>query len=121
MRADLKLPRGLLAVAGGAAVAGITSAALGMSMIILGTLELLTESTVPLEPAEVDELLISAHGEANHLLHVVGNLHARSRLDRAILQPDAVPTDLRTITDRAVARAPRVARRCSTSPGSCRW
>jgi hypothetical protein len=84
---------------------------------ILGTLELLTESTVALEPAEVDELIIAARGEADHLLHVVGNLHARSRLDRSILRPDSEPIDLRSITDKAVARLPRVARRCSTSPG----
>jgi signal transduction histidine kinase len=84
---------------------------------ILGTLELLTDSTVPLEPSEVDELLISAHGDANHLLHVVGNLHARSRLDRALLQPESVPTNLRTIVERAVSRAPQVAQRCYLSPG----
>lgn len=84
---------------------------------ILGTLELLTDSTVPLEPSEVDELLISAHGDANHLLHVVGNLHARSRLDRAVLQPEIAPTNLRTIIERAVARSPQVARRCYLSPG----
>lgn len=84
---------------------------------ILGTLELLTESTVPLEPSEIDELLISAHGDANHLLHVVGNLHARSRLDRAVLRPEAVVTNLRGIVEKAVARSPGVARRCYLSPG----
>lgn len=84
---------------------------------ILGTLELLTESTIPLEAAEVDELLIAAHSEANHLLHVVGNLHARSRLDRSILTPEAVPTDVRTIVKKAISRSPRVARRCFLSPG----
>ncbi|MDJ0497396.1 MAG: ATP-binding protein [Acidimicrobiia bacterium] len=84
---------------------------------ILGTLELLTESTVPLEPSEIDELLIAAHGDANHLLHVVGNLHARSRLDRAILRPEAVVTNLRGVVEKAVARSPGVARRCYLSPG----
>lgn len=84
---------------------------------ILGTLELLTESTVALEASEADELLIAAHGDANHLLHIVGNLHARSRLDRSILQPEAVATNLRTIIERALARSPRVARRCYLSPG----
>ncbi len=84
---------------------------------ILGTLELLTESTVPLEPSEVDELLIAAHGDANHLLHVVSNLHARSRLDRAILRPEAVATNLRSVVEKAVARSPDVARRCYLSPG----
>ncbi|MEA2000453.1 MAG: ATP-binding protein [Actinomycetota bacterium] len=84
---------------------------------ILGTLELLTESTIPIEASEADELLIAAHGEANHLLHIVGNLHARSRLDRSILQPDAEATNLRTTIERAMARSPRVARRCYLSPG----
>lgn len=84
---------------------------------ILGTLELLTESTMPLEPSEVDELLVAAHGDANHLLHVVGNLHVRSRLDRAILAPEAVPTNLRALISKAVARAPRVATRCYISGG----
>lgn len=84
---------------------------------ILGTLELLTDSTVPLEASEVDELLISAHGDANHLLHVVTNLHALSRLDRAILEPDSSPTNLRTIVEKAVSRSPQVARRCYLSPG----
>jgi K+-sensing histidine kinase KdpD len=85
---------------------------------ILGTLELLTESTVPLEPSEVDELLLAAHGEANHLLHVVGNLHARSRLDRSILKPEEVATDLRAIVKKAVSRSPSVTRRCFFSPGA---
>lgn len=85
---------------------------------ILGTLELLTESTVPLEPSEADELLVAAHGEANHLLHIVGNLHARSRLDRSILKPEVAPTDLRAIVKRAVSRSPGVARRCYLSPGN---
>lgn len=84
---------------------------------ILGTLELLTEPTMPLEASEVDELLIAAHGEANHLLHVVGNLHARSRLDRDVLRPDAIPTNLRAIVEKAVSRSLGVARRCYLSPG----
>ena len=84
---------------------------------ILGTLELLTDSTIPLEPSEVDELLVSAHSEANHLLHVVGNLHAHSRLDREILSPDLTPVNLRSIIGKAVARSPRVAGRCYLSPG----
>ncbi len=84
---------------------------------ILGTLELLTDSTIPLEPSEVDELLIAAHSDANHLLHIVGNLHARSRLDRAVLAPDAVATNLRSIIGKAVARSPQVAKRCYLSPG----
>ncbi len=85
---------------------------------ILGTLELLTESTISLEASEVDELLIAAHSEANHLLHIVGNLHARSRLDRAILTPDSIPTNVRSIVEKAVSRSPQVARRCFLSPGS---
>ena len=84
---------------------------------ILGTLELLTDSTIPLETSEVDELLIAAHSDANHLLHVVGNLHARSRLDRAVLSPDSVPTNLRTIIGKAVSRSPQVSNRCFLSPG----
>lgn len=84
---------------------------------ILGTLELLTEPTMPLETSEVDELLIAAHGEANHLLHVVGNLHARSRLDREVLRPEAIPTNLRAIVEKAISRSLRVARRCYLSPG----
>lgn len=84
---------------------------------ILGTLELLTESTIPLETSEVDELLIAAHSEANHLLHIVGNLHARSRLDRSMLTPDAVATNVRSIIEKAVSRSPQVARRCFLSPG----
>ncbi len=84
---------------------------------VLGTLELLTESAVPLEPAEIDELLTAAHSEADHLLHIVGNLHARSRLDRAILRPEAVAINLRGIVEKAVARSPGVARRCHLSPG----
>ncbi len=84
---------------------------------ILGTLELLTDSTIPLERSEVDELLIAAHSDANHLLHIVGNLHARSRLDRSILAPDAVPTNLRSIIGKAVSRSPQVANRCYLSPG----
>lgn len=84
---------------------------------ILGTLELLTDSTIPLEPSEVDELLVTAHGEANLLLHIVGNLHARSRLDRAILSPDLVPTDLRILIGRAIARSSQVARRCYIEGG----
>ncbi|NNC76013.1 MAG: hypothetical protein HKN93_10955, partial [Acidimicrobiia bacterium] len=84
---------------------------------ILGTLELLTESTIPLEPSEVDELLIAAHSDANHLLHLVGNLHARSRLDRAVLTPDAVPTNLRSTISKAISREPQVANRCYLSPG----
>lgn len=84
---------------------------------ILGTLELLTDSTIPLEPSEVDELLVVAHGEATHLLHVVGNLHARSRLDRALLVPEAVPTNLRSVINKAVTRAPQVATRCYISGG----
>jgi GAF domain-containing protein len=84
---------------------------------ILGTLELLTDSTIPLEPSEVDELLVAAHSDANHLLHIVGNLHARSRLDRAILTPDAVPSNVRTLIGKAVARAPQVAKRCYVGGG----
>lgn len=84
---------------------------------ILGTLELLTESSIPLEASEVHELLIAAHGDANHLLHIVGNLHARSRLDRSILSPEAVTTDIRSISARAISRSPQVARRCYLSPG----
>ncbi len=85
---------------------------------ILGTLELLTDSTIPLEPSEVDELLIAAHGDANHLLNIVGNLHARSRLDRAILTPEVVPTDIRALISKAVARSPQVARRCYIAGGA---
>ncbi len=85
---------------------------------ILGTLELLTDSTVPLEESEVDELLVAAHGDANHLLHVVGNLHARSRIERSILHPEAVTTDLRAIVERSVSHFPTVARRCYLSPGN---
>lgn len=84
---------------------------------ILGTLELLTDSTIPLEPSEADELLIAAHSDANHLLHVVSNLHARSRLDRAVLAPDSVPTNLRSITGRAISRVPQVSNRSYLSPG----
>ncbi|MCP4306347.1 MAG: GAF domain-containing protein [bacterium] len=84
---------------------------------ILGTLELLTESTIPLEASEVDELLITAHSEADHLLHIVGNLHARSRLDRSILTPETRATDVRAIVERAISRSPQVARRCFLSPG----
>jgi len=84
---------------------------------ILGTLELLTDSTIPLEASEVEELLTAAHGEANYLLHIVGNLHARSRLDHPDLQTDAVATNLGTIIERAVSRCPSVARRCYFSPG----
>jgi nitrogen-specific signal transduction histidine kinase len=84
---------------------------------IFGTLELLTESTIPLEASEVDELLIAAHSEANHLLHIVGNLHARSRLDRSVLTPEMTVTDVRSIVEKAVSRSPQVARRCFLSPG----
>ncbi|MGA9598039.1 MAG: ATP-binding protein [Acidimicrobiia bacterium] len=84
---------------------------------ILGTLELLTDPTMPLEPSEVDELLVGAHSDANHLLHVVNNLHARSRLDRAILSPEAVPTNLFTLVGKAIARSPKVAPRCYISGG----
>lgn len=84
---------------------------------ILGTLELLTEPTIPLEPSEIDELLIAAHGDANHLLHIVSNLHARSRLDRSVLTPAAVPIDVRNIVEKAVGRSPQVARRCLFAPG----
>ena len=84
---------------------------------ILGTLELLTDSTIPLEPSEVDELLIAAHGDANHLLHVVSNLHARSRLDRSVLAPDEVPVNLRSVIGKAIGRAPQVANRSYLSPG----
>ncbi len=84
---------------------------------ILGTLELLTDSTIPLEPSEVDELMVAAHSDANHLLHVVSNLHARSRLDRSLLKPDTVPTNLRTVIGKALARSPQVTNRCYLSPG----
>ena len=85
---------------------------------ILGTMEVLTEPTMPLEPAEVDELLLTAHAEANHLLHVGGNLHARSRLDRAALRPAAIPVNLRAIVEKAVSRSRGVGRRCFLSPGA---
>jgi anti-sigma regulatory factor (Ser/Thr protein kinase) len=84
---------------------------------ILGTLELLAEPSIPLEASEVDELLRVAHGDANHLLQIVGNLHARSRLSRSVLQPETAPSDLRLIVRKAVARVPVVARRCFMSPG----
>lgn len=84
---------------------------------ILGTLELLTESAIPLEAAEVDELLLAAHGEANHMLHIISNLHARSRLQRAILEPAKEPVELRAIVTRAVSRSPRIASRTQLSPG----
>jgi K+-sensing histidine kinase KdpD len=84
---------------------------------ILGTFELLTEAGIPLEPSEVDELLLAAHGEANHMLHIIGNLHARSRLQRSTLEPARVPVDVRAIVTRAVSRSPRIAGRTQLSPG----
>lgn len=84
---------------------------------ILGTLELLTESDIPLEPDEIDELLLAAHGEADHMLHIISNLHARSRLQRSILEPAAAPVDLRAIVTRAVGRSPGITNRTRLSPG----
>ncbi len=78
---------------------------------LLGTLDLLSEPDVSLDPEEAAELTGMARSEATNLMQIVENVHAASRLDHETLAPQRVPVSLHHIVNEGVRRLPSVARR----------
>ena len=78
---------------------------------VVGLLELLEGDDIAVDPEERKELLNLARTEAQHMEHVVGNLHAAARLADNRLMPDVMPIDLVPLVARVVDRFPSVARR----------
>ena len=84
---------------------------------ILGILELVTGPRSDLDPEETEELLGMARGEAQHMMHLVLNLHTASRLARNLLEPTRQPIDLVALGERIINRFPEVARRTFVPKG----
>ncbi len=78
---------------------------------VIGLLELLAAPDNGLHPEETMELLGMANSEAQHMMHLVANLHSVSRLARHTLEPACQPVDLVALTERVLARFPDVGRR----------
>ncbi|MDJ0962576.1 MAG: ATP-binding protein [Acidimicrobiia bacterium] len=78
---------------------------------VIGMLDLLDSDQGTLEAEEAAELLGLARSEAEHIEHLVANLHSASRLARNTLEPSPVPINIARLTSRVVDRFPSVARR----------
>ncbi len=78
---------------------------------VIGMLDLLDSDRATLDPEEEAELLGLARSEAEHLEHLVANLHSASRLARNSLEPSAEPVNIARLAARVVDRFPSVARR----------
>ncbi len=87
---------------------------------VVGLLELLEGDDIAVDPEERKELLNLARTEAQHIEHVVGNLHAAARLADDRLDPVVVPVDLVPLIARVVDRFPSVARRTYLPSGEHR-
>lgn len=78
---------------------------------VIGMLDLLDGDQATLDPEEGAELLGLARSEAEHMEHLVANLHSASRLARDTLEALPEPVNLARLTARVVDRFPSVARR----------
>ena len=78
---------------------------------VIGMLDLLDSDQGTLEPEEAAELLGLARSEAEHIEHLVANLHSASRLARNTLDPSPEPINVARLASRVVDRFPSVARR----------
>jgi len=85
---------------------------------VIGMLDLLDGDQTTLDPEEGAELLGLARSEAEHMEHLVANLHSASRLARDTLEPSPEPVDIARLASRVVDRFPSVARRTYLPTGT---
>ncbi|MEX2654716.1 MAG: ATP-binding protein [Acidimicrobiia bacterium] len=78
---------------------------------ILGAIDLVTDAPVPLDEAEIAELLAVARSEANQLRSIVEGVVQRTRLDAGTVEVKRRPTAAVSLVERALARFPGVSDR----------
>ena len=78
---------------------------------VLGAIELVTDSPVPLDETEIAELLAVARSEANQLRSIIDGVVQRTRLDSGTLAIDRRPVSAVGIVEEALARFPDVSDR----------
>jgi hypothetical protein len=82
---------------------------------ILGVIDLVTASPVPLDETETAELLAVARAEANHLRAIIDGVVQRTRLDSGTLRAEKRPVSALQLVEEALARFPSVSDRTSIS------
>ncbi len=80
---------------------------------VLGAIDLVTDSPVPLDEAEIGELLAVARSEANHLRSIIEGVVQRRRLDSGTLSVERRPVALVDLVEDTLARFPGVSDRAS--------
>jgi hypothetical protein len=75
---------------------------------VLGAIELVTDSPVPLDETEIAELLAVARSEANQLRSIIDGVVQRTRLDAGTFEIVRRPVSAVRIVEEALARFPDV-------------
>ncbi len=84
---------------------------------ILGILELLEDSTVPLDPNETAELVRLARDDAKRMTLLIDDLLVSHRLTEDRLHPVSRPVGLQQAVVSALANFPHIGRRTFVAPG----
>jgi two-component sensor histidine kinase len=80
---------------------------------VLGAIDLVTDSPVPLDETEIEELLSVARSEANHLRSIIDGVVQRTRLDAGTLAVEQMPVSVVELVEETLARFPGVSDRTS--------
>jgi two-component sensor histidine kinase len=78
---------------------------------VLGAIDLVSDSPVPLDEAEIAELLAVARSEANQLRSIIDGVVQRTRLDAGTLSIDKRPVSVIRIVEETLGRFPDVSDR----------
>jgi PAS domain-containing protein len=82
---------------------------------VLGAIDLVTDSPVPLDDTEIAQLLAIARSEANQLRSIIDGVVQRTRLDAGTLAVDRRPVALVVIVEDTLARFPEVSDRTAVT------
>lgn len=78
---------------------------------VLGAIDLVVDSSIALEPAEVAELLTAARSEANQLRGIIDGILQRTRLEAGTLAVTTEPVAMADVVEEALHRFPLVSDR----------
>lgn len=80
---------------------------------VLGAIELILDPAVDLEPEEVQDLLVTARSEGNHLSAILDGIVRRNMLEEGSVVPDRAPVAVVALVDASFDRFPGVSDRTS--------
>ena len=80
---------------------------------VLGAIELILDPAVDLEPAEVQDLLVTARSEGNHLSAILDGIVRRNMLVEGSVVPERAPVAVVALVDASFDRFPGVSDRTS--------